>query len=236
MQLGVLKTADEKQSESESPEIRSQMTGIRTRAGDFYADARGYLGFIQDVLRIWRFRFSNPHSYTKFKIINSMRKRTNAKILIESGTFLGRTASRCSSVFDHVYTIELDTQLAARAINVLAPKRNVTVIRGDATEVLPQLLQAADVDNVLVFLDGHFSGGITACGTNPEPAVDEMEQLSLHKEKIRAIIIDDFRCFGTEKDFPSKSDLLKSVERYFPADEFDTTVHLDNLIISRAIT
>lgn len=177
-------------------------------------------------------KFSNPHSYTKFLVINSVRKNTGATVLIEAGTFRGITTARASSVFDRVYSIELDETLAAAATKKLRTKKNVKVIQGDALQVIPQLLEDERLRDVLLFLDGHFSGGETACGDLPEPAAEELHTLRNYKDKISAIVIDDLRSFGTEIGFPKKSELLRSAEDAFGSD-FDITLFLDQLIISK---
>ncbi|MGJ5673019.1 MAG: O-methyltransferase [Nostochopsis sp.] len=194
-------------------------------------DLQAYAGHLLDLYQIASFKFSNLHSYTKFRQIQSWQKRTNASVFIETGTFLGVTTKRCAPIFSKLYTIELDENLAAQAKSFLSKNKNIEVIQGDALKILPKLLEREEIDNALVFLDGHFSGGITACGDSPEPAIEELKILAEHKSKIKCIIIDDFRSFGTEPGFPKKFELLKSVEEYFA--KYHITVHLDQLIIAQ---
>jgi Ribosomal RNA adenine dimethylase len=188
------------------------------------------IGHLLDLYRLSKFTFSNPHSYTKFRAIASTKEKVNAKNFIETGTYLGVTTRRCAPHFDRVYTIELDSELAKKASEFLRPKQNVKVLQGDALDILPTIL-SQDIDDILVFLDGHFSGGVTACGDMPEPAIEEIKILSQSKSKLAGIIIDDFRLFGTEPGFPSKSSLFKAIEEYLP--EFAVTVSLDQVIITR---
>lgn len=197
-----------------------------------YLHVRGWAGYIQDLYRIAGINFSNPHSYTKFLVINKLRKRTGATVLVEAGTFRGVTTARCSSVFDRVYSIELDPKLARAATRYLRKKNNVHVIQGDALQVIPELMEKEKLSNVLLFLDGHFSGGETACGDTPEPAAEELRRLERYKENINAIVIDDLRSFGTESGFPRKSELLRSAEDTFGSG-FDITLFLDQLILTR---
>jgi hypothetical protein len=197
-----------------------------------YLYCRGLAGYLNDLSRIARGNFSNPHSYTKFLTINRLRKKTGATVFIEAGTYRGVTAARCSSVFEKVYTIELDPNLARAASIFLGNKRNVKVIQGDAVEVLHDLLTNHEVDRVLLFLDGHYSRGETACGVIPEPAAEELQVLKNYRDKINAIVIDDVRSFGTEANFPKKSELLRSAEESF-GDGFDITLFLDQLILTR---
>jgi hypothetical protein len=168
-------------------------------------------------------------------MIETIRRKTGARILVETGTFRGLTACRCSATFERVYTIELDAGLATAATEFLAKKRNVRVIQGDAIQELSRLFLQHDIRDTLVFLDAHVCGPGTACGAIPEPAIEELRILSEHKDKVQAIIIDDFRNFGREHGFPTKSALLRAAEERF-AEAFEIGVYLDQVIIVRSIS
>jgi hypothetical protein len=193
-------------------------------------ELQAIIGHILDLYQLCSFKFSTPRSYTKFRAITSTKAKVSAKNFIETGTYLGVTTRRCSSHFDRVYTIELDPELAKQASDFLKDRQNVKVLQGDAIDLLATVLKE-DISDILVFLDGHFSGGVTACGSMPEPAIEEIKILAQWKSKIAGIIIDDFRLFGTELGFPSKSILFETIEKYLP--EFSVTVFLDQIIITR---
>lgn len=197
------------------------------------ADVKGWAGHMLDLAGAIRLGFKAPHNYTKFQIIRSLKQKSKSKIFIEAGTYFGITADRCSRVFDKVYTIELNQALAEKAAGFLRSRKNVTVIKGDALKVLPKLLQLDEINNALIYLDGHVCGPMTSSGDFPEPAVEELTALSSYKEKINAIVIDDFRNFGVKNNFPLKSTLLKSAEDNFPHDHFDVSVQWDQLVILR---
>lgn len=191
------------------------------------------IGHLVDLYRVAKFNFNNPHSYTKYRAINSLRKRSNAKNFIEIGTYLGVTTKRCAPHFEQVYTVELDIDLANQAAEYLAKNQNVEVIQGDGLELLSKILKRPSIDDALIFLDGHFSEGDTACGDFPEPAVEELRVISQYKHKVSAVIVDDFRLFGIQEGFPSKSALMKSAETYFGEDDYTVQVYLDQLILCR---
>jgi len=191
-------------------------------------------GHILDLYRLARFDVRNPHSYSKVRQIRALANRTNSRVLIEAGTFLGNTAMRCSGNFESVITIELDANLFRQAKAYLARKRNVSCLEGDALKLLPAVLERADVTASLVFLDGHFSGGETAHGELAEPACEELAVLARYKDKINAVIVDDFRCFGRDSGWPKRSRLLESIEESF-GDDFEYTVHLDQVLIWRMV-
>jgi hypothetical protein len=195
-------------------------------------DFEAFIGHLVDLYKIATFKFANaPHSYTKFRAIKASQQATQSKVFIETGTYFGVTTRRCAPFFEKVYTIELDKELANKATSFLKPKKNVQVLQGDALDILPELLSQEIGNNCLIFLDGHFSGGITACGSLPEPAIEELKIIAMYKNKVNAIIIDDFRLFGKEPDFPSKTHLFQVIEEHFP--EFNITVHLDQIVLNR---
>ena len=72
---------------------------------------KGMIGHLYDLYLIVVFKFRNPHSYTKYRLIKSVQENQRANAFIEAGTYKGITAKRCARIFDHVYTIELDEKL-----------------------------------------------------------------------------------------------------------------------------
>jgi hypothetical protein len=199
-----------------------------------YAPFAGPLGHLLDICRLLTFRHANPHSYTKYRQIVAASRRTGARTLIETGTYRGVTTRRCIGDFDMVYTIELDPVLAREAQRRLARFSNCKVIEGDAATEVTRLLDAGNIgNNLLIFLDGHFSGGDTAHGDQAEPAIDVLETIARHRDRVAAIVIDDFREFGTQKGWPTKGQLLTALERFFPAEYFDILVHLDQALVLR---
>jgi hypothetical protein len=189
-------------------------------------------GHIVDLYRLFRFEPTNPHSYSKFRQIKALAQRSGARTLIETGTYVGNTAMRCSTVFERVITIELDADLYRQASRYLSRRKNVECLEGDALSLLPQVLARADTDNVLVFLDGHFSGPGTAHGDVPEPACEEIEVLARYRDKITAFIVDDFRCFGKDAGWPRRFELLRAVENSF-GEGFEYTIHMDQVLVWR---
>lgn len=191
------------------------------------------VGFLADMLRLSMGRQINLHGYMKYVVLRDLGRRTSARCLIESGTYLGVTARRCSKAFEHVLTIELDPKLATEAAAYLSSLHNVEVLQGDATRLLPEIIARDVAREAVVFLDGHFSGGETALGEVSEPAILEMEILARHSDRICGIVVDDFRLFGIEPGFPSKAQLVSAAERMFPYPRFELKVHSDQLIVER---
>jgi hypothetical protein len=193
----------------------------------------GPIGHVVDRFRAATFSLENAHSYTKFKVLKNLGRRYSAQSFIETGTFLGVTARRAAHLFKRVVTIELDESLAAEATRTLRHCKNVTVLQGDAVAQLGKALSLCQLEPILIFLDAHASGGRTACGEHVDPAIQELELLSQYADRIAAIVIDDFRVFGTEPGVPTKSSLLAACESYFPAPEWLLSVAIDQVVIRR---
>ena len=190
-------------------------------------------GHGKDLWRLFRFDVTNPHSWSKYRQLTAVGRRTAATMLIETGTFLGNTSMRCSKKFDQVVTIELDPDLYQRAKTFLSNRANVECVLGDATQKLPEILAREDCRQAVVFLDGHFSSGETAHGDVPEPACELLASLGQYREKICGIVVDDFRLFGVEAGWPQKSELLRSAEEHFEG--YRLAIHLDQLLIEKIV-
>jgi hypothetical protein len=195
--------------------------------------AAGLAGYLLDLWRFAKGAPANLHSLTKYRVIGALARRSGGTCLIETGTFLGVTAARCARGFDTVLTVELDAQLATRAAKALAKFRNVTVYQGDAVALLPQMLAHPAAGKAVVFLDAHYSGGNTARGEVPEPALAELDILARHRDRIVGIVVDDFRCFGVEDGFPTKAQLLAAAETHFPHPTFAISALCDQIVIER---
>lgn len=199
-----------------------------------YAPIAGPCGHLVDLLNMARFRFLNPHSYTKYRQIVAVARRTGARSLIETGTFRGVTTRRCVRHFSHVYTIELDEALARDAKRRLSRFRNCEVIEGDATLEIQKLLQRPDVGgDLLFFLDGHFSGEGTALGASAEPALDVIRFVARHKARVAGVIVDDFREFGCQPGWPTKRELIGTLEEEFKSAGFLLLVNCDQAVVMR---
>lgn len=192
---------------------------------------RAVFDHLQDLWRIANFSFHNPRNLTKFRQIKSVARQSGAECLIESGTYRGHTTKRCVPEFRKIVTIEIDESLARKAKQFLKNNPNVEVVQGDVIDCLPAILEKQDMQKILVYLDGHFSGGSTGKGKSDEPACEAVSLLSEHSHKLSAIIVDDFREFG-RPGLPKKSDLIVACENFF-GDGTRLTIHLDQVVVFR---
>ena len=177
-------------------------------------DAKTFLeplaGLLLDEMSKIRNRPFVPHSLTKMRNLKACRNMTEASTVVEIGTYKGVTSRRLSRIFDHVITVEIDAALYSEAHERLKQCPNVHQIHADGVRALPAI--AKEVRNAVLFLDGHFSGGDTGLGDEPEPILAELDAIQPDLTSFVAIVIDDFRLFGVEPGWPKKSEVFAKLE------------------------
>jgi hypothetical protein len=123
------------------------------------------------------------------------------QLIVETGTFLGDTATFLSGHGYDVMTIELDPKLAALARRRFAGNRRVTLIEGDSGTQLPAVVGELKRP-ALFYLDAHYSGPGTGKGDIETPISAEIDLILQRAPKGSVVAIDDARCFGTAPDYP----------------------------------
>lgn len=188
-------------------------------------------GYFLDIVAKLRNRPYVPHSYTKLHNLAACRQLTGAKEIIEVGSFKGVTARRLSYIFDHVVTIEIDPALHELARERCTGRSNVELILGDGAKVLPQV--AARTRSAVIFLDGHFSGGETGQGDEPEPVLKELDIIAGHLDNFVGIVVDDFRLFGVEAGWPMKHEVLAKLESLLKPPAWSIAILNDQFVAYR---
>jgi len=136
---------------------------------------------------------------------------------IETGTYLGKTISFVKNYFEKVITIELDEDLYNKAKKLFQEDNRITVLNGDSGKLLEKELISLK-EPALFWIDGHFSGGITAKSELETPILSELNAIVKHNVKGHLILIDDMRLFTGENDYPTiieLKNLLKSFRLNF---------------------
>lgn len=190
-------------------------------------------GYALDVLAKIRNKPFVPHSLTKLHNLKLCRDMSGANTVVEIGTFKGVMAKRLSRLFDRVITVEIVPELYEISKKRCASRKNIELLLGDGSELLPKI--SADVTNAVLFLDGHFSGGDTGQGDEPEPVLKELDLVEAHLENFNAVVVDDFRLFGVDKGWPKKSEVLEKLETVLPASEWDHYIINDQFVTVRSV-
>lgn len=141
------------------------------------------------------------------EILRSYGRHYELNVFIETGTNDGGTPWLLKDDFRELYTIELAPQLWREALARFQDYQHVHCLLGDSTEVLPDVL-ANITEPALVWLDGHYSGGVTAHGALDTPVKQELEALFADGRN-HVILVDDARIFEGEVehfDYPHYHD------------------------------
>lgn len=129
-------------------------------------------------------------------------------VFIETGTHEGGTPYFLRNHFQQIFTIELSQDYFLRAKRKLEPFKHIVQLQGDSGEQLGGIL--ATVDQPCMFwLDGHYSGGITAKGQKNCPLLEELSHIWRHPNKQHIILLDDARYFGRLESYPSVPELIE---------------------------
>lgn len=124
-----------------------------------------------------------------------------AKVFVETGTHIGKTTELALQLgFQKIYTIELADHFYQRAVKMFARYPQVCCIHGDSQEQLKVILSELN-EPAVFWLDGHWSMGDTAKGSNAVPIYEELASIESHHIKNHVILIDDLRLMGN-KDEP----------------------------------
>jgi hypothetical protein len=188
-------------------------------------------GIKQHVRALWTYdhgRVGPPAPRTKRRQLLGLFREGRHDVIVESGTYLGGTVAFFVPHASRIVSVEIDPALHARAQQRFSADPNVDLRLGDALEVVPSVI--AELDRpCLLWLDGHFSGGITGRGDVDEPAAEILRRLGTIAPPGTTIVVDDLRSFGRDPDAPSLDELLSSARAAFPESRITTGV--DCLIV-----
>ncbi len=136
------------------------------------------------------------------------------RTFVETGTCFGDMVRGVLRDFDDIYSVELDSVLFMHAQARFRRHPHVRIISGDSAEVLgrlvPQLASPA-----LFWLDGHYSGGVTAHGSEETPVLQELQHIFAGTAVEHVALVDDARCFG-HSGWPSLNELRATILRLRP--------------------
>ncbi len=169
-----------------------------------------------------------PPQAVKHAALGEYGRRYGLRALVETGTYLGDAIQANLDRFSRIYSIELADDLYRAAVRRFKGARNVTILHGDSATLLPQL--AADLkEPTLFWLDGHYSGGVTARGMQDTPIVVELEAV-LARPYNDVLLIDDLRLFTGRDGYPTASDLQALISSRRPDYAFATEMDIARVV------
>src|SRR6478736_5632196 len=168
-----------------------------------------------------------PPHIVKQKTIEEFRKKFQPTILVETGTYLGDMVEAQRTQFKKIYSIELSQKLFRRAKKRFKDHAHITILQGDSGVVLNKLIKEID-QPALFWLDGHYSGGITAEAEKECPVPEELETI-LKSSLSHIILVDDGRLFNGTQDYPTIEqimEIIKSNNRQYLVEIKDDIIRL----------
>lgn len=149
-----------------------------------------------------------PHPIKQGRILEYARK-FNIKLLVETGTFRGEMVEAQRKNFENIYSIELSHELYEKAVQKFKRFKHIHLIEGDSAVTLKQVTSLINEPG-LFWLDGHYSGGVTAKGNLNCPIYGELDTI-FSKAFNHVLVIDDAKDFNGTEDYPTISELSNYV-------------------------
>jgi hypothetical protein len=175
-----------------------------------------------------------PPHVVKQRVLSSYASTFETPVLIETGTYYGHMVYAMRSNFQKIISIELSHELTKKAAHRFRAYPHIQILQGDSGEVLPRILDDISTRS-LFWLDGHYSGGITAKAQIDTPVMQELRTIFDHKIKDHVILIDDARCFNGTQDYPVLDELREMVAINRPSYEFSVSNDVIRIHPKRAI-
>ena len=181
---------------------------------EFWQVIRPILGAFRSTYRWVKSKFAPPYPHF-IKQATILRHCWPDSVFIETGTYKGATSRYFRKRGFKVVTIEVYEPLFDTYSPYLR-RLGIDTRLGDSADVMPQVLRDYGAESAFtIFLDGHYSSGITGQGELAVPIVKEFQALRdfalANPGKNIAIIVDDVRLFmpGDDPSYPKKSTLLE---------------------------
>jgi hypothetical protein len=170
----------------------------------------------RQLVRFYQEKFVIQNYLKKREIIREYKKHFDLKLFVETGTFLGDTIDVLLSDFQTLYSIELQDNLARKAVNRFKGIEKVKILHGDSADILPIIMPEL-TKPTLFWLDGHYSSSFyvgnefieTAKGEKETPIMEELSSILKDGLKGNVILIDDVCIFNGLGDYPTIQRLVK---------------------------
>ena len=146
--------------------------------------------------------------------MQSFQRKYAIKTLVETGTYLGDTLYAMTPDFEQLYSIELSGHYYRLAQKRFKNFNNIHLLLGDSGKVLKDLVPTL-TSPALFWLDGHYSGGLTAKGDKECPVYEELNAIFSSPQQ-HFIFIDDARLFVGANDYPTLENLQSFVKNAKP--------------------
>jgi hypothetical protein len=155
-----------------------------------------------------------PHT-VKQEAIQHYQKRSGYNVLVETGTYKGDMVFAQREYFKKIYSIELSQALFEMAQKRFRGHPGITLLQGNSGDVIANVLKELK-EPAIFWLDGHYSGGITATIEKYSPIVEELQTIIANNQLQHIILIDDARGFNGEHGYPTIEEMKDITVKHFP--------------------
>lgn len=159
-----------------------------------------------------------PSHLSKQQHLLKWAASNNLKVLIETGTYMGDMVFAMQDAFKKIISIELADVFYLKAVKRFRKQGHIEIIHGDSGKVLRDVMPMIK-ENALIWLDGHYSGGLTAKGEKECPVFEELHHVFTSAFN-HTILIDDARLFTGQNDYPTINALKQFVQQRKPSYDF----------------
>jgi hypothetical protein len=130
-------------------------------------------------------------SHPSLEVFNEFKN----KHFVETGTYHGDGVQYALDAgFENIYSIEIDEDLFKRVFKKFASQQNVTILLGDSSKVLKNLIMLIS-EPITFWLDAHCPSN-RALSKKQSPIFEELNAIDSHPIKTHTILIDDVRDMG----------------------------------------
>jgi predicted O-methyltransferase YrrM len=152
---------------------------------------------------------NQPRYVHKSMLAASIGLANEKSNFVETGTYTGNSTYKISSLFSHLSTIEASQELYKAASSLLGGCKNVSCVLGNSKQLL-ESLTTDYLNNSVVFLDAHYSTGLTSNLYGACPVIEEILEI-LNKAPKAILIIDDIRTMNGKEGYPSLAEILNAI-------------------------
>lgn len=152
------------------------------------------------------------------QLFSFFKSKLNITTFVETGTFKGDTIANLVNEVESIYSVELSDELAQAAKLRFKNYKHVTIVQGDSSGCLANILQETRDSATVYWLDAHWCDASNTAGLESQcPLLEELCTFSSLNSK-SVIVIDDARLFlappsreHRPKDWPNFHEISKKL-------------------------
>jgi hypothetical protein len=151
--------------------------------------------------------FNQPRYIEKILLAAWIGIKHEKTIFIELGTYLGHSVRKISNLFEKVYTVEASENifLAAQKLFEITDT-SIDANLGSSISLLNRI-PSEEGNRSIIFLDAHYSTGITSNTYGACPLFQELETIFTRFPK-SVCVIDDMRTMTGSEGYPSFREII----------------------------